>query len=177
MAYYYLISSLPMLKSDGDMPLSYDKFLEMCHDALSDSKYEVIKNLSLSSNKGPLVSEWAKFYGVLKQELTYQRNIRLGRKASPPSVRDESIVKVVSAVMNHENPLIAEEMLLSLEFQRLDELVGIHCFDDYVLIGYALKLKLLERKKSFVYDDGKAELNKTIEKLENEIMSMEIGVG
>ena len=51
--------------------------------------------------------------------------------------------------MNNKNPLAAEEMLLSFEFERLDELVGIHYFDDYALIGYALKLKLLERKTSF----------------------------
>lgn len=173
MAYYYLISSLPMLKSDGDMPLSYEQFLEMCRGEVNESKYEILENLSLSSNEGPLISEWAKFYGVLKEELTFQRNIRLGRKAQLPSIRDDSVSKVIYSAINNQNPLAAEETLLSLEFQRLDELVGIHYFDDYALIGYALKLKLLERKNSFDYKKGSAELNKIIKKLEHEIMSIE----
>ena len=173
MAYYYLISSLPMLKADGDMPISYDTFLDMCRGALSDSKYELLKELSLSSCEGPLLSRWAEFYGTLKEELTFQRNNRLGRKAQPPGIRDESMARVVSAAMNHPNPLTAEEMLLALEFQKLDDLVGVHYFDDHALVGYALKLKLLERKKSFDFEQGKAEFNRVIDRLEQEIASME----
>lgn len=173
MAYYYLISSLPMLKSNGDMPISYGEFLEMCRSALSDSKYELLENLTLDSSEGPLVSEWAKFYGVLREELTFQRNARLGRRAQSPSIKDESAAKVISMAMNHQNPLAAEEMLLALQFQKLDELIGIHYFDDYALFGYALKLKLLERKKSFNHKKGKAELENIIKKLEQEITNME----
>lgn len=173
MAYYYLISSLPMLKSDGDMPLSYNQFLEMCRGAAGVSKYEMLKDLTLSSNEGPLVSQWAQFYGALKEELGYQRNLRLGRTAVAPSYREDSVVKAVTAAMNHKNPLTAEQMLLSLEFQRLDELIGTHYFDDWALFGYALKLKLLERKGSFDFEKGKAELNRQVEKLEQEIESME----
>ena len=173
MAYYYLISSLPMLKSDGDMPLSYAEFLEMCRGVVGESKYEYFKNLSLSSNQGPLISEWAAFYTTLKEELNFQRNARLGRKQKTPTYRDENIAKAVSQAINHKNPLKAEEILLSLEFKKLDEIVGIHYFDIEALVGYALKLKLLERKTSFKYNEGKAELDNIIEKLEQEIMSIE----
>ncbi|MBO5928838.1 MAG: DUF2764 family protein [Clostridia bacterium] len=173
MAYYYLISSLPMLKADGSMPLSYDQFLILCRDVLGDAKYALLKDLSLSSVDGPLVKEWAKYYGLLHEELTYQRNVRLGRKTAAPSYREESIVKLVSAAMNHKNPLAAEEMLLAWQFEKLDELVGIHYFDDYALIGYALKLKLLERKQSFIKEDGKAEFGRIVGNLEHQIMSME----
>lgn len=173
MAYYYLISSLPMLKSDGDMPLSYDQFLDLCRGALSDAKYQFLESLTLSSSEGPLVSEWASFYGTLKEELTYQRNVRLGRKAQPPSMREESVTKLISSAMNNKNPLAAEEMLLALQFERLDELVGIHYFDDHALIGYALKLKLLERKKSFQKERGAAEFGRIIDTLEHQILSME----
>lgn len=173
MAYYYLISSLPMLKSDGDMPLSYNQFLEICRDALGDAKYEMLKDLTLASSDGPLVSGWAQFYGALKEELSYQRNLRLGRKAVVPSYREDSVVNAVSAAMNHKNPLTAEQMLLSLEFEKLDELVGTHYFDDWALFGYALKLKLLERRGSFDFEKGKAELGRQVEKLEQEIESME----
>ena len=157
------------------MPLSYDEFLGMCRDSLSDSKYKMLEELTLGSENGTLVSEWSKIYGALHEELTYQRNLRLGRKATPPSVRQDNISKLVTSAMNNKNPLVAEEMLLAFQFEKLDELVGIHYFDDHALIGYALKLRLLERKKSFETEKGKAEFGRIVEKLEDEIMSMESG--
>ena len=60
-----------------------------------------------------------------------------------------------------------------VEFEKLDELVGWHYFDDYALIGYALKLKLLERKKTFDKQKGKSEFNGIIEKMEHQILNME----
>ncbi len=173
MAYYYLISSLPMLKSDGDMPLSYEQFLSACRDSVKDDKYQMLKELSLSSSEGPLLSEWAKFYGVLTDELTYQRNIRLGRGAKAPEQKDESVSKLIASALNNKNPLEAEKMLLGLEFERLDELIGTHYFDDYALLGYALKLKLLERRKIFDKERGKNELHRIVGNLEQQIVSME----
>lgn len=173
MAYYYLISSLPMLKPEGSMPFSYDEFLGLCRSSLSDSKFDVLKNLSLDSKGGTLVAEWNEFYCVFNEELSFQRNSLLGRKAQLPSIKDENISKIVSAAINSDNPLEAEEMLLSFQFQRLDELVGLHYFDESALLGYALKLKLLERKNSFDFEKGKAQLNNIIENLEQQIIAME----
>ncbi len=172
MAYYYLISSLPMLKSQADMPLSYNEFLGMCRSTLGETKYKMLEDLTLDSAEGPLLSEWAKFHSILKQELAFQRNVILGRKAQPPEIKDESIAKTVAAAINHQNPLVAEEMLLALQFQKLDELIGTHYFDIQALVGYALKLKLLERKSSFNYEKGKAEFENIIENLEQEILTM-----
>ncbi len=173
MAYYYLISSLPMLRSDGDMPLSYDQFLDLCRSALQGAKYERLKELTLSSTEGPLVSEWAEFYGAFKEELTYQRNVRLGRSAQPPTQREDRIAKLVAAAMNHPNPLAAEEMLLAFQFEKLDELIGTHYFDDCALMGYGLKLRLLQRKNSFQPQSGKAEFGRILQTLQEQIMSME----
>ncbi len=173
MAYYYLLSSLPMLKANGDMPLSYDEFLAQCQGALGESKYEMVKNLSLSSTEGPLISEWARFYGVYAAELAYQRHVRLGHKVEPPYGRDEKLSKVIAAAISHENPLHAEEMLLAVQFEKIDELIGTHYFDDAALMGYALKLKLLERKSSFKQDAGKAQFDRIIGNLEQQIMGME----
>lgn len=162
-----------MLKADGGMPLSYAEFLDACRGALNEPKYKMLEELTLSSTEGPLVSEWSRFYGAFSAELTYQRNLRLGRKATPPDIRDESTAKLITAAMNNKNPLVAEEMLLALEFQKLDELVGVHYFDDCALVGYALKLRLLERKTSFDKEKGRVEFSRTVGKLEDEILSME----
>lgn len=173
MAYYYLISSLPMLKADGEMPFSYNRFLQTCQGALNDSTYAFLENLTLSSAEGPCVSDWSRFYTTFKEELTFQRNVRFGKKVTPPSDRDENISKLITAALCHKNPLAAEEMLLALQFEKLDELIGLHYFDEYALIGYALKLKLLERKTIFDKQIGKTEFNTIVDKLEQQIISME----
>ena len=45
-SYYYLISSLPDLRTDGDMPFTYEEFLGMCQSNVSESKYEFLSNLT-----------------------------------------------------------------------------------------------------------------------------------
>lgn len=171
-SYYYLMSSLPMLKADGEMPFHYDEFLEKCRSSLKESRYQLLKDLTLSSSEGPLLSEWSKFYGVLENELNYQRRLRLGQTCSAPSDRDADAVRIVTTVMNENNPLEAENMLLALEFEKLDALVNMHYFDDAALVGYALKLKLLERKTAFDNRRGKAEFNRIVDYLQQQILSM-----
>lgn len=173
MAYYYLMSSLPMLKADGEMPMSYEEFLNMCKLGVSDDTFATLADLSFSSKEGSFLSKWADFYENLKAELTYQRNQRLEIKTKVPTKRDEAATKAVAQALSCKNPLEAEKLLLSMEFQKLDELVGVHYFDDTALIGYALKLKLLERKSIFKEESGKAEFNRILNKLEEEIKSME----
>ena len=78
-SYYYLISSLPMLKAQGEPPMDYAAFLAMCQTAVSGGVYRTLETLTVESDKGPLLSEWAAFYKTLSRELTYQRNVKLGR--------------------------------------------------------------------------------------------------
>lgn len=172
MSYYYLISSLPMLKSDGTLPFPYSRFLEMCESAVSESKYAQLRDLSLMSNEGPFLSEWAKFYTVLNKEVTHQRNLRLGRQSHDYYQKDEAVTKLVTEAMN-ANPLEGEEMLIALEFKKIDDLIGVHYFDDYALIGYAMKLKLLERKSMFRQKEGKDEFERIVKGLEHQIKCME----
>lgn len=173
MAYYYLLSSLPMLKTDGTMPISYDAFLAMCKENVSDTKYAILKRLSLSSREGPLLSEWGKFYAAFREELAYQRNQRLGRKTEAPSQKDAGLIKAIASAMQMQNPLHAEEALLAFEFQKVDALIGTHYFDDHALMGYALKLRLLERKNAFEKEKGKKEVSRIIGKIEEQILHME----
>lgn len=172
-SYYYLLSSLPLLKADGEMPFSYDTFLGMCRGNVKQERYQMLETLTVQSAEGALVSDWAKFYGVLNEELTYQRRARLGKPCQAPVNRDDGAIRTVTAAMNEKNPLEAEKMLLSLQFEKLDELVNQHYFDDAALVGYALKLKLLERKTVFQRDTGRAELDRIAEGLQKQIMNME----
>ena len=153
-SYYYLISSLPMLRTQGEPPMDYAAFLAMCRSAVSAGVYRTLEELTVDSDKGPLLSEWAGFYKALCRELTYQRNVKLGRPCAVPSDRDAGIVQTVTAAVNAENPLEGERLLLDLEFRRLDGMIGLHNFDDHALYGYAMKLRLLELAALICTDEG-----------------------
>lgn len=168
-SYYYLISSLPMLRADSAMPFSYETFLGLCAANVSKEKYRLLENLRVSSTEGPLVEEWSKFYGVFSRELTYQRNVRLGRPCETPVEHEEEITRTIQTALNTENPLVAEQLLLDLQFRRLDALIGLHSFDDQQLFGYALKLRLLERLTVFDSAKGRAEFQRLFDGIEEQI--------
>lgn len=171
-SYYYLISSLPMLRVDQAMPFGYDEFLTMCRGQVSSKKYKLLCELNVDSKEGPLVKEWAEFYGALSEELSYQRNMRLKKPCSAPAIRDDASVRAVTAALNAPNPLDAEFILLSLEFDKLDGLIGLHYFDDEALFGYALKLKLLQRQTIFDKEKGSNEFNRLLSDLQTQIHSI-----
>ena len=154
-SYYYLISSLPMLKTQGEPPMDYGTFLDMCRTAVGSGVYKTLEELTVQASSGPLLSEWASFYQALSRELVYQRSVKLGRPCPVPYNRDPGIVRAVSEAVNAENPLEGEQILLDLEFRRLDGMIGLHNFDDHALYGYAMKLQLLERQRLFRREAGK----------------------
>ena len=171
-SYYYLISSLPDLRTDGDMPMTYDEFLDMCQSNVSESKYELLKNLTLSSEEGPLLKEWSAFYKNLMGELNYQRIVSLGRSYLTSYDKDSVIAQVAGAAMAAKNPLEAEKILLECEFDNLDSLVGLHTFDDRYLFGYAIKLKLLERQSCFVQSKGQKEFKRLFDQVQQRVYSL-----
>ena len=171
-SYYYLISSLPELRSDGEMPITYDEFLSYCETTVEASVYEELKALSLASDKGPLVRKWAEFYGALTKEINYQRSLRLGKPYQAPQDKDPLTANAAAAALAAKNPLEAEKILLDYEFENLDSLVGMHMFDKYVLFGYAIKLKLLERQSCFEHEKGKAEFKSLFDTVQQRVYSL-----
>lgn len=171
--YHYLIASLPDLTADGDMPITYDEFLECCSTTVSEEKYNILKSLDLSVDQGvPLVKKWAETYGKLMKELNYQRSQNLGRSYPAPEDKEYMTVQVAAAALAAKNPLEAEKILLNYQFELLDSLVGMHTFDDYVLFGYAIKLKLLERQSCFEQTKGKAEFKNLFDKVQQRVYSL-----
>ena len=165
-AYYYLMSSLPMLRAEGPLPLTYAEFLGICKSSVSGARYALLEGLTLSSDELPLLAEWSGFYRALQRELTRYRN----QRAQKADGADETLFKEVSAAVGGKNPLEAEKALLSLQLRKLDELIGMHYFDERALFGYALKLKLLERKNIFDQKKGKTELDRILVGLQKQIL-------
>ena len=106
------------------------------------------------------------------KELNSQRSLALGKPYPTGFDRDGMNTQVVTAVLNARNPLEAEQILLDHEFDLLDSLVGLHMFDDYVLFGYAVKLKLLERKNCFEKEKGKSEFKHLFDEIQQRVYSL-----
>ena len=170
-SYYYLIPSLPELTTAGEMPISYEDFLAQCQTTVSANTYALLKDLTLLSEEGPLVDKWHAIYGDLTKELNYQRSMRLGKSYVAPD-KDDAVSAVVAAALAAKNPLEAEKILLDFEFEYLDSLVGMHYFDDYVLFGYAIKLKLLERQSCFDHDKGQSEFKRLFDQVQQRVISL-----
>ena len=112
-SYYYLIASLPELSAEGDMPITYDEFLDMCSTTISESKYKLLENLTLSSCDGPLMKEWQAFYGNLMCEVNRQRSSILGRQYDREYEQEYENTRIASNAIAAKNPLEAEKLLLS----------------------------------------------------------------
>ena len=171
-SYYYLISSLPTLSSDDDMPMTYEEFLLNCQGNVSEETYKQLESLTLASSEGPLLKEWAATYGMLIKELNSQRSMALGKPYPSGFDKDGTNAQVVSTALAAKTPLESEQILLDYEFELLDTLVGLHNFDDYELFGYALKLKLLERKSCFEDAKGKAEFKHLFDQVQQSVYSL-----
>ena len=166
-SYYYLLSSLPMLAAGSPPPFDYPTFLEMCRSSVSPATYGALKELTVESDRGPLLHAWAAYYRLLRQELRYQRLARLGKPCQPPEDRGAALT--VQAAMAADNPLQAERLLLDQQFRQIDALVGFHVFDDTALFGYALKLQLILRLHGFQFEAGKAEFVSLLDGIQQKI--------
>lgn len=179
-SYYYLISSLPSLRSDSKAPITYEEFLAQCKSSVSKSMYDNLANLNVSTAdkegekvSGPaIVRQWASFYEKLSRELCNRRLQNMGQSMKFEPCADSEIVQLVNKVMSAGDPLAAENTLIAGQYALIDGLCGMHFFDDYVLVGYALKLKLLERRNLFSQEKGKAEFGRLFDNIQNMINSI-----
>ena len=92
---------------------------------------------------------------------------------------DPAALRIAPTILRNvspDSPVMQEEIfgpiLPMLEFDRLDELVGLHSFDDCALYGYALKLQLLERQRIFRHDEGKAAFDTLLGQVRQQIFSL-----
>ncbi|MCR5760966.1 MAG: DUF2764 domain-containing protein [Sphaerochaetaceae bacterium] len=173
-AYYYLISSLPTLRTDAPMPISYEEFLRQCKSAVNANTYKTLCTLDANSSESGIsfVKQWTTFNGALMNELNRRRKEKFGKKVEANSDRNSEIEKVVNQALNAQNPLEAEKVLLDAQFSYLDSLVNMHFFDDNVLFGYAVKLRLLERQNVFDTEKGKQEFSGLYNSIHQQIMNI-----
>ena len=106
------------------------------------------------------------------KELNSQRSAALGKPYNASFDKEFENTQVAANAIAAKNPLEAEKILLAHEFECLDSLVGLHAFDDAVLFGYAIKLRLLERQSCFVHEKGKAEFKHLFDEVQQRVYNL-----
>ena len=166
MADYYLISQLPSLDGLNDntpLPITEEYFLELCNRFLNKKALGEVKKITLlppmeSEKKGnTLLDDWNKGERNLRLALAKIRAEKMGKSLD---IKTENLptelLKVATTATEIDNPLEAEYFLLQYRLQFLETLRPMNGFSEEFIFYYGLKLKLINRIRSFDLDIGKS---------------------
>ncbi len=159
--YYYLISSLPLLRLGEAVPFSSTDFLDMCRAVLSEARFRQLKKISLTPEGNPATdvhAAWQSWEGYLRNYLAHERAARRGVAAVEwlrpetdafPSSRSE-----FDDALSARTPKERERALDECRWRKLDDLAVMHDFDFDALLIYRLKLLLAEKWVGKDPDEG-----------------------
>ena len=166
MAEYFLMSQLPSLDGIGEataIPITEDRFLELCDRYLSPKACEEIKKLSLVPSPeadlsiSPLIQRWNEgerdlrlALGKLRAE-KMEKSFPQGNKSFPVD-----LLRAASTAADMESPLEAERFLAQYRMNFLESLRPTDSFCEDFVYYYGLKLKLMLRMRKFDTQLGEA---------------------
>ena len=155
--YYYLVSSLPLLKFAERPFLTKEEFIIEARKWLEDADFIILSKADINNflehkKDIPTLKKYKKFELSLREELASYRKVRI-KKVEYKIRKDLSDI-----IQDNKNPLEIEIGLLFLRWEFLNEEEVGHFFDLSFLIIYYLKLQILERLFSFDKEKGKERL-------------------
>ena len=159
MAEYYLISQLPSLDGISEstpLPITEERFTELCDRFLGKRSQGAIKKLSLSPPKNSdssgsvLIDAWNESERTLRFALGKVRAEKMKKPFDTENrIFPVEYIKAASAAAEIENPLEAEKYLNSYRLEILEALRPMDGFSEDYVFYYGLKLKLLLRIRQF----------------------------
>ncbi len=170
--YYYFAASLPMLRTDREVPISYASFMEKAAEQLSRKDFADL-SLAVFGEKEEraslsIVREWQDYAKHLENALCTVRSERLGFSGYGRE-GDKSLEGIAENIVNNLDPLEGEKAVLSLYFDFLTSRETGSPFSSEALMIYALKLQILERMNAFDENKGRAEFDKLYKVIEGNI--------
>jgi hypothetical protein len=172
-SYYYLVSTLPSLRWEDESPFSCDEFLVMCKGNISEKDYNIIEEtFSGKPTSSKYVKGWQAFQTMVKKEMADQRSKKLniaGEKYKNSGDKESRIVESVRNALSAPNALDGELIIMQLYWKYLDDESASHVFDLEGLLGFSIKLQLLERKSSFDRVEGNREFVSLLSNLQSNI--------
>lgn len=165
MAEYYLVSQLPSLDGISEstpLPISSERFEELCLRFLSKKAQSETKKLTISPSResekaSALIENWNKGERDLRLALAKLRAEKLNKNFDT-DVQSFSpmLLQAVRTAVEIENPMEAETFLNKYRLGFLETLRPMDSFSEEFVFYYGLKLKLLERMRKFDQESGKA---------------------
>ena len=159
MAEYYLISQLPSLDGISEntpLPITEERFTELCNRFLGKKSRENMKKLTLSpsrnieSSGSALIDAWNESERNLRFALGKVRAEKMKKTFDTENrIFPVEYVKAASAATEIENPMEAEKYLSSYRLEILETLRPMDSFSEDYVFYYGLKLKLLLRIRQF----------------------------
>ncbi len=166
MAEYYFISQLPSLDSIGEnapIPITEERFLELCSRFLKEKALREIQRLTLlppinpEKSTFPLVEAWNAGERDLRLALAKVRADKMNKSFDLQNKSlPHDLLKVASIAVDVDSPLEAENFLLQYRLSLLESLRPMDTFSEDFVFYYGLKLKLLSRTRQFDTPSGEA---------------------
>jgi hypothetical protein len=173
LAYYYILSSLPMLRKEGPPPITSDYFLHSCSEMVSAKTVEKLMGLKLIPKKetgmghSSSAVKWYQWETDMRIRLAKFRAVSLGREQKSSQVTGASdIDRSIEEILSVPNPAEREKMLDNLRWKALEDLEFGHNFDFDSLCIYKIKLMLLEKWVGKDQGKGLENLNAILNKIE-----------
>lgn len=166
MAEYYLISQLPSLDGLSEnvpVPITEERFTELCERFLGKKVQDELKRLSLVPSRSyekstsALIEAWNEGERTLRLVLGKIRADKMKKQFDAEN--DAAPVELVQAAreaVEIENPMEAEKFLNKYRLEFLESLRPMDSFSEDFVFYYAIKLKLISRIKQFDLESGEA---------------------
>ena len=159
MAEYYLISQLPSLdglNENTPLPITEERFTELCNRFLGKKMRETMKKLTLSPSKNiessgfGLIDAWNESERSLRFALGKARAEKMKKSFHTENrIFPVEYIKAASTAVEFENPMEAEKYLNGYRLEILETLRPMDSFSEDYVLYYGLKLKLLLRIRRF----------------------------
>jgi len=167
MAEYYLISQLPSLdgiSENAQLPITEERFTELCNRFLGKKAQELMKKLTISPPKKcdgqgfTLIDRFNESERSLRFALGKVRAERMKKPFDTENmILPVEYLKAANAAIEMENPMEAEKYLNRFRLEILETLRPMDNFSDDYIFYYGLKLKLILRIRKFDADAGEKE--------------------
>lgn len=164
--YYFLMSQLPSLDGISEnmiLPITEERFLELCHRFLSKKAQSEINKLSLIPSRNHeksysgLIEAWNEGERNLRLALAKVRAEKMNKlfdiENKPLSVK---LMQTAHTAVEMESPLEAEKFLNRYRLEFLETLRPMDNFSEDAVFYYGLKLKLSLRIRQFDAGIGEA---------------------
>lgn len=164
MAEYYLISQLPSLDGISEntpLPITEERFLELCQRFLSKKAQGELKKMTLMPTRIPeksmssLLEKWNEGERNLRLALGKLRADKMNKSFDTENISfSPALLQAVRTAIEIESPMEAEKFLNRYRLEFLESLRPTDSFSEEYVFYYGLKLKMIERIRKFDSESG-----------------------